>query len=299
MRRLFAIAVLSFIAAPSLAAQNFDTVTVRVVAITRGVAMLVGAGGNLAVAYGDDATFVVDDQFAPLTEKIRAAIATLTNQPARFVLNTHWHGDHTGGNENMGKAGALIVAHDNVRVRMSTEQFNKLFNRSTPASPPGALPVVTFTDAVTFHLNGDDVTAFHVPPAHTDGDAIVWFRQANVVHMGDTYFNGRYPFIDVDSGGDIEGMIGAASRVLDLINDSTKVIPGHGTLSNKADLTRYRDVLVAARDRVKKLLAEGRTLEQITAAKPLADYDGTWGTGFINPDTFLKLVHASLTGSRR
>ena len=295
MRRLLLFPFLMLTAAP-VAAQNFDTVTVRVVPITQGVAMLVGAGGNLAVAWGTDATFVVDDQYAPLTEKIRAAIATLTPTPARFVLNTHWHGDHTGGNENMGKAGALIVAHDNVRVRMSSEQFNKTFNRSTPASPKGALPVVTFTDAVTFHLNGDEIQAFHVAPAHTDGDAVVWFKRANVVHMGDLYFNGRYPFIDVDSGGDIEGVIGAANRVLAAIDNNTRVIPGHGALSNKAELTQYRDVLVASRDRVKKLIAEGKNLEQITAARPLAEYDSTWGTGFINPQVFLRLLYTSLGG---
>jgi glyoxylase-like metal-dependent hydrolase (beta-lactamase superfamily II) len=295
MRRLLLFPILALAAAP-LAAQNFDTVTVRVVPITQGIAMLIGAGGNLAVSWGSDATFVVDDQYAPLTEKIKTAIATLTPNATRFVLNTHWHGDHTGGNENMGKAGALIVAHDNVRLRMSSEQFNKTFNRSTPASPQGALPVVTFTDAVTFHLNGDEIHAFHVPPAHTDGDAVVWFKRANVVHMGDLYFNGRYPFIDVDSGGDIEGVIGAANKVLSVINDNTRVIPGHGALSNKAELTQYRDVLVAARDRVKKLIAEGKNLEQITAAKPLADYDGTWGTGFINPQLFLRLLYTSLGG---
>ena len=295
MRRLLLFPFLTLAGAP-LAAQNFDTVTVRVVPITQGVAMLVGAGGNLAVAWGTDATFVVDDQYAPLTEKIKAAIATLTPSPARFVLNTHWHGDHTGGNENMGKAGALIVAHDNVRVRMSSEQLNKIFNRSTPASPKGALPVVTFTEAVTFHLNGDEIQAFHVAPAHTDGDAVVWFKRANVVHMGDLYFNGRYPFIDVDSGGDIEGVIGAANRVIAVIDDNTRVIPGHGTLSNKAELTRYRDMLVVARDRVKQLIAEGKNLEQITAARPLAEYDSTWGTGFINPQVFLRLLYTSLGG---
>lgn len=296
MRRLaIGLFLLSLPGVPA-AAQNFDTVTVRVVPVTRGVAMLVGAGGNLAVAWGDDATFLVDDQFAPLTEKIRAAIATLTRQPVRFVLNTHWHFDHVGGNENLGKAGALIVAHDNVRVRMSTDQFSKVFNRTTPASPKGALPVVTFTDAVTFHLNGDEINAVHIPPAHTDGDALVWFKRANVIHMGDTYFNGRYPFIDLESGGSLEGVIGAADRALGIANDSTRIIPGHGELSNKAELAQYRDVLVAARDRVKKLIAEGKTLDQIIAAKPMAEYDDRMGKGFINPERFLQTVYASLGG---
>ncbi|HEX9895934.1 MAG TPA: MBL fold metallo-hydrolase [Gemmatimonadales bacterium] len=296
MRRPTSLALLWFAVTGSAAAQNFDTVTVRVVPISQGIAMLVGAGGNLAVSWGKDATFVVDDQYAPLTEKIRAAIATLTANPVRFVLNTHYHGDHTGGNENLGKAGALIVAHDKVRVRMSSGQISRVFNRSVPASPTGALPVVTFTETVTFHLNGDEIQAFHVPPGHTDGDAVVWFKRSNVMHMGDLYFKDRYPFIDVDSGGDVEGVIGAAGRVLGMIDDNTKVIPGHGALSNKAELTRYRDMLVVARDRVKKLIAEGKTLDQITAAKPLADYDTTWGTGFINPQIFLRLLYVSLGG---
>lgn len=296
MRRLAVGLLLLSLPGVPAAAQNFDTVTVRVVPVTRGVAMLVGAGGNLAVAWGEDATFLVDDQFAPLTEKIRAAIGTLTRQPVRFVLNTHWHFDHVGGNENLGKAGALIVAHDNVRVRMSTDQFSKVFNRTTPASPKGALPVVTFTDAVTFHLNGDEINAVHIPPAHTDGDALVWFKRANVIHMGDTYFNGRYPFIDLESGGSLEGVIGAADRALGLANDSTRIIPGHGELSNKAELARYRDVLVAARDRVKKLIAEGKTLDQIIAAKPMAEYDDRMGKGFIDPERFLRTVYTSLGG---
>lgn len=296
MRRLAVGLLLLSLPGVPAAAQNFDTVTVRVVPVTTGVAMLVGAGGNLAVAWGDDATFLVDDQFAPLTEKIRAAIASLTNQPVRFVLNTHWHFDHVGGNENLGKAGALIVAHDNVRVRMSTDQFSKVFNRTTPASPKGALPVVTFTDAVTFHLNGDEINAVHIPPAHTDGDALVWFKRANVIHMGDTYFNGRYPFIDLESGGSLEGVIGAADRALGIANDSTRIIPGHGELSNKAELAQYRAVLVAARDRVKQLIAEGKTLDQIVAARPMAEYDDRMGKGFINPETFLRMVYTSLGG---
>ena len=275
------------------AAQNFDSVQIRTVPISRGLAMLMGAGGNMALSYGDDATFLVDDQFAPLTPKIVAAIAKLTPNATRYVLNTHFHGDHSGGNENFGKAGTVIVAHENVRRRMSTEQFSKIFNRSTPASPKVALPVVTFTDQVTFHQNGEDISVFHVKSAHTDGDAIIWFRTANVVHMGDTFFRERYPFIDVDGGGSIEGLVTAIDRVLGVIDDNTKVIPGHGELSTKADLAEYRTVIAAARDRVKKLIAEGKTLEQAVAAKPLGEYDAKWGGGFIKPDVFLRLLYAS------
>jgi glyoxylase-like metal-dependent hydrolase (beta-lactamase superfamily II) len=282
------------LAAPA-SAQNFDSVKVQVVPVSSGIAMLVGAGGNIAVSYGDDAVFLVDDQFAPLSPKILAAVASLSAKPVRFVLNTHWHGDHTGGNEPMGEAGALIVAHDNVRKRMSTEQFNEFFRRATPASPAGALPVVTFTDAVTFHLNGDEIHAFHIPPAHTDGDAIIVFRRANVVHMGDTFFTARYPFIDLDSGGSVAGAIEAANRVLALCDAQTKIIPGHGALATRTDLERYRDMLMTARDRVAGLVRDGKTVDQIVAAKPLADLDGVWGTGFINPENFLRILYRDLS----
>jgi len=300
MQRRIALGLIASLAAalPAAAQQNFDTVQVRVVPVAKGVAMLVGSGGNLAVAWGEDATFLVDDQFAPLTPKILAAMASLTPMPVKFVLNTHWHGDHTGGNENLGKAGVLIFANDNVRVRMASDQFSEMFKRTTPASPKAALPIVTFNDAVTFHLNGEEIHAFHVAPAHTDGDAIVMFRNSNVVHMGDVFFSGRYPFVDLSSGGSFDGVIDAVNRVLGMINDSTKVIPGHGPLSSRADLARYRDVLVAVRDRVKQLIAQKKTVDEIVAAKPLADFDATWGTGFITPEVLLRTVYTSLTTAR-
>ena len=277
------------------AQQDFSQVKITVVPVAAGVYMLQGSGGNIGLSVGQDNAFVIDDQYAPLSARIKAAIATVSPKPVRFVVNTHWHGDHTGGNENMANEGAIIVAQENVRRRMSTEQFNEIFKSKTPPSPAAALPVITFTDGISFWVNGDSVQVTHVKNAHTDGDVVILFRGANVLHAGDTYFNGIYPYIDVSSGGSLAGIITAADHILAMTNDSTKIIPGHGALSNRASLMQYRTVMVAVRDRVTKLIAKKRTLEQIIAAKPLADFDATWGTGFMKPDQFLTIVYASLT----
>jgi cyclase len=279
--------------------QDFSKVEITSTKLAEGVYVLFGQGGNIGVSVGKDGVFVVDDQYAPLTAKIRAAIEKLSDKPVRFVLNTHWHGDHTGGNENMAGAGALIVAHENVRKRMSVEQFNEIFNRKTPPSPEAALPVVTYAEAVTFHLNGDDVDCFHVAPAHTDTDSIVVFKKANVVHMGDTFFNGFYPFIDVSTGGSLEGVLAAAERVLALANDTTQIIPGHGPVGKKADLKAYRDMLATVRDRVKPLVVAGKSLAEVQAAKPLASLDETWGKGFMKPEVFLTVAYTALGGTKK
>jgi cyclase len=251
-------------------------------------------GGNIGVSAGGDGVILVDDQYAPLTAKIKTAVAAINPGPIRFLLNTHWHFDHTGGNENFGKGGVVIVAHENVRRRMSVEQFMTSFAQTIPASPAGALPVVTFSDAVTFYYNGDSITAFHVPPAHTDGDVIVWFRHANVVHMGDTFFNGRYPLVDLASGGSIEGLIGAADRVLAMADAGTTIIPGHGPLGDRAALQAYRTMLVTVRGRIKQAVAAGRTLEQVQAAKPTAEFDAVWGNGRITPALFVEILYKNL-----
>jgi glyoxylase-like metal-dependent hydrolase (beta-lactamase superfamily II) len=285
-------------AASVAAQQDFSKVEIKPTKLADGLFMLTGAGGNMALSVGEDAVFLVDDQYAPLTERIKAAIAAITDKPVRFVLNTHWHFDHTGGNENLGQAGALIVAHDNVRKRMSVEQFIKDFDMKVPASPKAALPIITFSETTTFHLNGEEIQAVHVPPAHTDGDSLVQYRKANVLHMGDTFFNGSYPFFDMSSGGSVDGMIAAGEKALSLVNAFTKIILGHGSLADRKALESYLAMLKTSRDRIKSLVSAGKSVDEIIAAKPLAEFDGTWGKGFIQPDQFLRLLHGSLSAQR-
>jgi glyoxylase-like metal-dependent hydrolase (beta-lactamase superfamily II) len=279
--------------ASSLGAQvNYDTVQVRATALGRGLHVLFGAGGNIGVSIGDDAVFIVDDQFAPLTPKIVAAIRTLTDKPVKFVLNTHWHFDHTGGNENFGKAGALIVAHDNVRKRMSTEQFMAAMNRREPPSPKAALPVVTFNDGVTFHINGDSVIVSHVAPAHTDGDAIVWFQKANAVHMGDVFNNTGLPFIDLSSGGSVHGVIAAADKVYAMVGADTRIIPGHGQVTDRNRLKMWRDAVYTVREGVQREVRAGKTIEQVLALKLAAAYEKEWPGGH---ERFVRAVYEELS----
>lgn len=299
MKKSVYLTIFLAISGPSslLAQQDFSNIEIKSIEVTKGIYMLTGSGGNMGLCVGQDATFLIDDQYAPLTEKIKSAVREITNKPIEFVLNTHWHGDHTGGNENLGEMGALIVAHDNVRARMSTEQFMKAFNRTIAPSPKAALPVVTFNDTVTFHLNDETIHAFHVAPAHTDGDSVIFFKNANVVHAGDLFFRARFPFIDLSAGGSFTGMIAASERLLELVDDETKIIPGHGDLATKSDLREYRDMLVLVKERVAPLIAAGKTEAEVVAAKPLAD-SPSWGEGFMNADNFLKIVYQSLKSER-
>jgi cyclase len=294
-RLLLSVALLVLLAAPASAQeQDFSKVEVKTVPVAGSVSMLQGSGGNIGVLVGTDGVLIVDDEFAPLVPKIRAAVGQLTQKPIRFVVNTHWHGDHTGGNAGFGGDGAVIVAQDNVRKRMSTNQFNAFFKRSTPASPAIALPVITFAEGVTFHLDGEDIEVFHLVPAHTDGDSAIWFRHANVLHTGDVFFNGLYPFIDTGSGGSVDGVVTALEAMLARIDDQTKVIPGHGPLGSKADMKKFHDMLATVRDRVKKAIAAGKTLDQVVASKPSAEFDPIWGGGFLKPADFVTMMYTGL-----
>ncbi len=293
-RRVAVCVAMAAMAGTAALAQDFENVEITTTDLGNGLYMMVGQGGNLGVSIGVDGVFLIDDQYAPLSDKINAAIAELTDKPVSYVLNTHWHFDHTGGNENFGKAGAVIMAHDNVRRRMSIDQVMEALGRTQPASPPDALPVVTFSENVTFHFNDQTVKATHLANAHTDGDAVIKFEEGNVVHTGDIYFNGLYPFIDFSSGGNVNGVIDAQNAILEMSDDETKIIPGHGPLASKADLAATRDKLIQVRDAIKLLMDQGLSAEEIVAQKPLANLGLGWPPGFINQDQFVQLVVAGL-----
>ena len=277
---------LAFLGAAALAATAIPSVASaqEISAIKDGIHVIMGRGGNIGVSVGEDGVFMIDDQFAPATEAILGQVKTVTDQPVRFLVNTHFHRDHTGGNENLGKAGVLIFAHDNVRARLLAGD-----------APADALPVVTFNDTTTFHMNGQTVRVFHTANAHTDGDAMIHFQEADVIHMGDTFFNGFYPFIDSRSGGSIEGVFRSIDLVLELADAETVIIPGHGPIADRDDLIAYRDMLTKARDAISPLIADGKSVEEIVAAAPTKEFDARWGGGFLNPERFHRVMHAALT----
>lgn len=277
------ILVILFLSTSLPAQTDFDQVEIKAQQLTDSVYMLTGSGGNIGVSIGADGVFIIDDQYAPLTDRIRNTIGQLTTQPLRFVINTHWHGDHTGGNEAFAATGSIIVAHDNVRKRMSSDQFMAHFQRNIEAAPAAALPLVTFSENLSLHLNGETVTVYHLAHAHTDGDSIVHWPDSNVLHMGDIFFHGNYPFIDVSSGGSIDGMITAVARGLELTNHDTIIIPGHGAVAGREDLVRYHAMLIAVRDKVVSAKAAGLSLGQAISKQITASLDADWGQGFIKP----------------
>lgn len=294
MKRIFATALATasiVIASPLAAQRDFSEVEITSEELAPGVAVLFGAGGNMAVSHGEDGTILIDDQFAPLSEKIEGAVAYLGATPVKYVVNTHWHGDHTGGNEHFGGTGATIFAHHNVRVRMSSPQTRG--ERVTPPSPKAALPVVTYERGVTLHLNGDTIDVVFVGGGHTDGDSIVRWREKNIVHMGDLYFKiPGWPFVDVESGGDIEDLLYSLDSAINLMDEDTKVIPGHGPVSDRRELIAFRNTVGEAVTRIRALRDSGSSLEEAQALRPLDSFDR--GEGFINEDRFIEAVWKSL-----
>lgn len=272
-------------------------VVIKTTKITDQIYMLEGRGGNIGLFIGEDGVFMIDDQFANITPKILKAIKAITNKPVKYLVNTHWHGDHAGGNENMQKEGAVIVSHENVRKRMSIDTVVR--GKTKKASPKEALPVITFTKDMMFHLNGEDVLVSHVHNAHTDGDAHIYFTKSNVIHMGDTYFQGKFPYIDLNSGGSIDGYIASAEKALLMANDETVIIPGHRGLSNKKELKAFKNMLVTIRDRVKEDIKKGKTLEEVKGDKKITkEFEKEYSWGFINDEKIRTVIYKSLKNNK-
>jgi glyoxylase-like metal-dependent hydrolase (beta-lactamase superfamily II) len=282
--------------------RDFSKVQIKVTKVSGNIYMLEGEGGNIAASVGEDGIVLVDDQFAPLAEKIQAALKNLgiTDKPVRFVINTHYHGDHTGGNAPFANAGSTVIAQDNVRKRLEsggTGGNGSSMKMDYKAAPKAALPVITFEHDVTVHLNGEDIRALHFPAGHTDGDAVIFFPKNNVVHMGDDFVRYGFPFIDVASGGSVQGMIDAMEKASAMLPADVKVIPGHGALSNLDDVREFVKMLKETSAAVQKALGEHKTLEQMKQEKILEPWK-KWSGGFMNADQFIETLYNSLTGSK-
>ncbi len=291
MRRLAPLFVLLLVPAFGLAQDRFADVEIKATHVRGSVYMLEGAGGNIGVSVGDDGILIVDDQFAPLADKIRAALAKLGDGKLQYVLNTHWHGDHTGGNASFGVE-VPIIAHRNVRKRMAAGQ--ELLGRQVEPAPHEALPVITFDDSLTVHFNGEDIRMVHFPAGHTDGDSVVFFQQSNVVHMGDDLWTARFPFVDLSSGGNVLGLERSMREILKDLPEDAILIPGHGPLSTRKDLEDYQQMLAESIELVRKKIDQGKSLEEIQqegAPEGWAD----WGSGWIKTDAWLETVHKSLS----
>jgi len=292
--KVFLLLIVSLLFAVSASAQtDYSKVQMKATKVAGNVYMLEGAGGNIGVSVGDDGLLIVDDQFAPLADKIRAALKGIADKKLHFILNTHWHGDHTGGNVAFGPE-ATIIAHDNVRKRLSTEQKSTVFNTTTPPSPKEALPVITFDQTLTVHFNGEDIRAIHYPHGHTDGDSVIFFSASNVVHLGDDFFAGRFPFVDLESGGSVEGLVKNIGELITKIPNDAKLIPGHGPISTLDDLKSYYRMLQQTTEIVRGKIKAGKTLDQIKSEGLPAEW-APWGTGFIKTDRWVETIYQSLT----
>ncbi|HEU5460763.1 MAG TPA: MBL fold metallo-hydrolase [Nitrososphaeraceae archaeon] len=275
---------------------QFENVIINTTKLTDSIYMLKGSGGNIIVSAGQDGVFMVDDQFAPLTEKIKETISKITDQPIKFVINTHLHPDHVGGNENLGELGAIIISHDNVRKRLSTEQFQEFFNRTVPPVSEKGLPIITFSDNMTIFQNGDEIKIIHVDNGHTDGDSIVYFTKNNVIHVGDDFNDKSYPFIDISSGGSIDGLISSLQTISLIIDDETKVVSGHSEISNKTKVNDFTNMLKDVREKVSQMIEDGKSLEEIIASQPTSKYDKIYydHTRF-QPKDLITFIYQSLT----
>ena len=293
MRSLLFLALI--IASGSAPAQK-NKIEISTFQLSDTVYMLMGAGGNVGISTGKDGLYIIDGGLKQATDPLLKAIRKISDKPIRFVFNTHYHGDHTGSNEVLGGTDSVIIAHENIYKRLSTEQVSIFMNSTTPPFAKAALPSVTFNDQLSMVFNGETATAYYVANGHTDGDAIIHFPLSNVIHMGDMFFNGRYPYVDLDAGGSLQGIVAAADLALTMANDSTRIIPGHGPLGVTEDLKNYRDFLIEASTRVQVLIDQGMNLEQIITAKPTEEWDEELGKIWITPPQFVTFVYNSLEG---
>jgi cyclase len=298
MRKILLSLALCLFAAAACAQQqpDFSKVEIKVTKVAGTVYMLQGMGGNIGVCAGEDGILIVDDQYAPLAEKIRAALKGISDKPVKFVLNTHFHSDHTGGNAYFGE-NAPIIAQENVRKRLESGGTLKALNIQIPPAPKAALPVVTFDDKIKLYFNGEDIRAIHFPHGHTDGDIVIFFPQSNVVHMGDDFFAGMFPFVDLDSGGSVQGLIADVAQIIPMLPPDVKLIPGHGPLANLDDLKKFEEMLRRTTAAVAAAMKQGKTLEQMKQEKVLANY-ADWGKGFINADRFTEIIYNDLSGKK-
>ena len=285
--------IVCFTVAHARVPQDFSKVQMKATKVAGNIYMLEGAGGNIGVSAGSDGILIIDDQFAPLADKIRAALREINPGQLRFVLNTHYHGDHTGSNVVFGKE-ATIIAHDNVRARLAAEQT--VLGQKTPASPKEALPVITYAQSVSIHFNGEEIRVIHFPAGHTDGDSIIFFHTSNVVHMGDHFFFNAFPFVDLDHGGSVEGLTKNVGDIIARLPADTRIIPGHGQLATLDDLKRYHRMLTETTAIIRREMAAGKTLAQLKAAG-LPEEWKTWGTGFIKTDRWIETIFNSLSKS--
>lgn len=278
-------------------AQDSDEVQVATEKIAKNIYVFQDSGGmgNTTALTGDDGVLMIDAKVEASVDLLLAEISKLSSKPIRFTIITHWHFDHVGGNETVAKTGATLIAHENVRKQMSVDHNMELLDTEVPASSETAKPMVTYEKSLTFYMNGETVEVFHKGPGHTDGDSVIYFRNANVIHMGDLYFEGLYPYIGIYSGGSINGMIKVINEILPMIDNKTKVVPGHGPATDKARLQQYVSMLTTIRDNVSRLMQEGKTMEEVVAAKPTRAFDEKWGGGFLASDSFASLVYMDLS----